>query len=92
MEAAREFYNAPEAGVGEYCVSSLLADIESLVLFHGIHRQQYGCYRMLASRFPFGMYFLETDAETRVVAALDLRRHLGWIREQVSGRQSFANL
>ncbi len=28
-----------------------------------------------------------TEAETRVVAALDLRRHPGLIRKQVTGRQ-----
>jgi hypothetical protein len=67
-------------------VSSLLADIESLALFHGIHRQQHGCYRMLASRFPFGIYHLETGTETRVVAALDMRRNPSWIRRQVTGR------
>jgi hypothetical protein len=42
---------------------------------------------MLASRFPFGIYYLETEAETRVVAALDLRRNPSWIRKQVMGRQ-----
>ena len=34
IEAARDFYDAHEAGVGEYCVDSLLTDIESLGL-HG---------------------------------------------------------
>jgi hypothetical protein len=56
LEEARRFYDAREAGVGDYCVTSLLADIESLTLYHGIHRQQFGCFRMLGSRFPFGMY------------------------------------
>jgi hypothetical protein len=87
LEEARGFYDAREAGVGDYCITSPLADIESLALYHGIHRQLHGCYRMLASRFPFGLYYLETGAETRVVAALDLRRHPGWIRKQVTGRQ-----
>ena len=72
--------------MGDYCVSSLVADIESLALFHGIHRQQHGCFRMLASRFPFGIYYLETQHETRVVAVLDLRRNPSWIRTQVARR------
>ncbi len=86
LEAARKFYDAQEAGVGDYCVSSLLADIESLALYHGIHRRQFGCYRMLAGRFPFGIYYLEAERETRVVAVLDLRRNPSWIRKQVTGR------
>ena len=40
LEAAQEFYDAREAGIGAYCVTSLLADLESLALRHGIHRQQ----------------------------------------------------
>ena len=86
LEEARRFYDAREAGVGDYCVTALVADIESLALFHGIHRQQHGCFRMLASRFPFGIYYLETQHETRVVAVLDLRRNPSWIRTQVTRR------
>lgn len=87
LEAARSFYDSQQAGIGEYCVTSLLADIESLALYHGIHRQQYGCYRMLATRFPFGIYYLQAEHETQVVAVLDLRRNPSWIRKQVTGRQ-----
>ena len=87
LEAARRFYDNREAGVGEYCVTSLLADIESLALYHGIHLRQQGCLRMLASRFPFGIYYLEAENETRVVAVLDLRRNPSWIRKQVTGRE-----
>ena len=80
------FYEAQEFGVGDYCVTSLLADIEGLALHHGIHKQQHGCFRMLASRFPFGIYYLEAEREIRVVAVLDLRRHPSWIRRQVALR------
>ena len=87
LEEARKFYDAREPGVGDYCVTSLIADIESLAGFHGIHRQQHGCFRMLASRFPFGIYYLEAKHVARVVAVLDLRRKPSWIRRQVTQRQ-----
>jgi hypothetical protein len=74
--------------VGDYCVTSLLADIESLSLYHGIHRQQYGCFRMLGSRFPFGIYYLEAEHQTCVVAVLDLRRDPSWIRQRVTRRHA----
>ena len=74
LEEARRFYDTREPGVGDYWVTSLLADIESLMFHHGVHRRQHGCFRMLASRFPFGVYYLEAEHETRVVAVLDLRR------------------
>ena len=87
LEEAQRFYDEREAGIGDYCVTSLLADLASLAFFHGIHRRQYGCFRMLASRFPLGIYYLEAEQETRVVAVLDLRRNPSWIRKQVTRRQ-----
>lgn len=86
LEKVRQFYDDQEVGAGDYCVAALMADIASLALFHGIHRQQHGCFRMLATRFPFGIYYLEAQDETRVVAVLDLRRDPSWIRWQVAGR------
>ena len=83
IEAARDFYEAQERGVGEYCVDSLLADIESLGLFSGIHSVHFGVQRMLASRFPFGIYYREHGDETQVLAVLDLRRDPNWIRKEL---------
>jgi hypothetical protein len=86
IEQAREFYDARESGVGDYCADSLLADIESLALYHGIHSRHFGFYRMLAERFPFGIYYRETKKETQVVAVLDLRRDPNWIRSELTWR------
>jgi hypothetical protein len=47
LEEARRFYDEREAGVGDYCVTSLLTDLASLALFRGIHRKQWavsGCW------------------------------------------------
>jgi hypothetical protein len=86
LEAARDFYNARENGAGEYCVEALLADVEKLNKLHGIHRMQFGCYRMLATRFPFGIYYRESGLDTQVVGILDLRRDPGWIFHQITQR------
>ena len=87
LEEAKKFYDDREAGVGDYCVTSLLGDISSLASLHGIHRRQHRCFRLLASRFPFGIYYLETKHEIRVVAVLDLRRRPSWIRKEITRRQ-----
>ena len=55
--AGRNFYNKHGKTVGDYFWDSLLSDIESLVIFAGIHRQEYGFYRMLSKRFPYGIYY-----------------------------------
>ena len=63
-----------------------MAGIESLALYHGIHSRHFGFYRMLADRFPFGIYYRETKTETQVIAVLDLRRDPDWIPSELSWR------
>ena len=77
------FYERKEAGVGSYFFESLSSDIESLRLYAGIHRRVFGYHRMLAKRFPFGIYYdIERD-EARVWRVLDCRKNPRWIREQL---------
>jgi hypothetical protein len=45
-----------------------------------------GLFRMLAHRFPFGIYYREAKLETQVIAVLDLRRDPNWIRKELSWR------
>ncbi len=86
LELGRDFYDAHELGIGEYFADSLLSDLESLRLFHGIHSGHFGFHRMLASRFPFGIYYDETVSEVRVFAVLDLRRDPLWLRAELAAR------
>jgi len=86
IEQARDFYDAQEFGIGDYFADSILSDIESLALYHGIHARQFGLYHMLSHRFPFGIYYRETEREPQDVAVLDLRRDPNWIRKEVSWR------
>lgn len=86
IETARDFYDSIDAGLGDYFSDSIITDIESLSLFHGIHPKHLGFHRMLAGRFPFGIYYEDTMEETRVFATLDLRRDPSWIRAELSRR------
>ena len=86
IENARAFYDSQCPGIGDYCADCLVSDIESLVLFHGIHLKQFGFYRLLSDRFPFGIYYRETETRTEVFAVLDLRRDPAWIRDELKGR------
>jgi hypothetical protein len=86
LEAGRQFYDRMEAGVGDYFVQSMLADLERLNFLHGIHTKQFGLYRMMAGRFPFAIYYRDGIACTDVIAILDLRRNPAWIRAELEGR------
>jgi hypothetical protein len=87
LEEARKFYDARETGLGDYCVTSLLADIDSLALYHGIHLRQQDCFRMLGSRFPSASTILRQSTRREWWAVLDLRQEPSWIRKQVTQRQ-----
>jgi hypothetical protein len=88
IERGRDFYNQQEIGIGAYFEDTILSDIESLGLFHGIHSKHFGFHRLLSERFPFGIYYRETPAATEAFAILDLRRNPEWIRENLKGRNT----
>lgn len=86
LAAGIAFYDAQELGVGQYFFASLVADIASLRLHAGIHCVQFGFYRMLASRFPFAVYYDVAGGLARVAAVLDMRRDPAWIRRELQER------
>jgi hypothetical protein len=69
------FYERQEAGIGDYFLDSLSADIESLPLHHGYHRQFYGFHRMLARVFPFFIYYRVIVQMIYVDAVMDQRKN-----------------
>ena len=78
------FYEKQQVGLGAYFLDSLFADIDSLTLYAGIHRQVHGSYRLLGRTFPFAVYY-EINGETAdVKAVLDCRRDPPWIKRQLA--------
>jgi hypothetical protein len=81
------FTNRVNWGIGDYFVESILSELDSLVLFGGVHRMHFGFHRMLSKRFPFGIYY-EVHRETAYVyAILDMRRDPLWIRSELQNRK-----
>ncbi|MEA1946133.1 MAG: type II toxin-antitoxin system RelE/ParE family toxin [Thermodesulfobacteriota bacterium] len=86
----RLFYEKQGEGLGEYFFNSLFSDIDSLMLYGGIHPKFFGYHRMLAKRFPYAIYY-RIEGETIVVVwrVLDLRRDPKKIKQAVkTGRTS----
>jgi hypothetical protein len=57
LVAGAKFYERRRAGLGEYFLNSLYSDIDSLLLYAGIHRLVFGFYRALSKRFPFAIFY-----------------------------------
>lgn len=81
------FYDRQEAGIGDYFWDCLISDIESLIIYAGIHSKKYGLYRMYSRRFPYAIYYEIIDDIAYVAAVLPMRRDPAWIVKQISKRR-----
>ena len=84
LAEGRGFYDRQEAGVGDYFFDSLFAEIDSLVLYAGIHPIRFGFHRLLARRFPYAVYYRVIAGEAVVFRVLDCRRDPRWIRKTLA--------
>ena len=78
------FYEQQQHGIGRYFLQALSTDIDSLLLFAGIHEIHFNTYyRMLSKRFPFAIYYKIKDMEVQIYAIIDCRRKPAWVREKL---------
>jgi len=84
LRGGHNFYERQEAGVGEYFLNSLIADIDSLALYGGIHPRRSGFHWMLASRFPWAIYYRVEKEVVVVRAVLDCRRDPARVAERLN--------
>lgn len=75
LAEAKEFYERQGEGLGEYFLDPLFSDIDSLMLYAGIHRKIFGFHRLLSKRFPYGIYYHTNDTDAIVYRVLDLRQN-----------------
>src|SRR5215208_691415 len=61
LESGAQFYESCATGVGDYFLDSILSDLDSLVLFAGVHPIHFQFHRMLSKRFPFAIYYEVED-------------------------------
>ena len=86
LSNGRDFYERQGEGLGGYFLDSLFSDIDSLVLYAGIHRVIRGYHRALSKRFPYAIYYRIEDGGIVVHAVLDCRRNPRWIARQLRSR------
>ena len=84
LERGRKFYERHGEGVGQYFLDSLFSDIDSLLLYAGIHQQSFGFHRLLSKRFPYAVYYLVEEEVIIVYRVLDLRQNPASIRENLT--------
>ncbi len=80
------FYSKEKNGVGDYFWDSLIADIESLIIYAGVHKKKYGFYQMFAKRFPYTIYYKIVEDIAYIIAILPMRRDPAWIKNKIRPR------
>ena len=70
LRQGRAFYDNRQKGIGDYFWDSLIADVESLQLFAGIHQRRGRVYRMSAKHFPYLIHYIIKNETALVVAVL----------------------
>lgn len=68
------FYESQQYGAGDYFLDSISADIDSLVLYAGIHVARFGYYVLFSKRFPYTIYYKLENGIIYVYAVLDERQ------------------
>jgi plasmid stabilization system protein ParE len=84
LRNAWTFYDQNRAGLGDYFLDCVQADVSSLLLFAGIHEVSEDYHRMLVKRFPFAIYYLIEGEFIDIYAILDCRRESEWIVERLN--------
>lgn len=86
IEAGRRFYEMQQAGLGDYFLDSLFSDIDSLLLYTGIHQKVFGYHRTLSRRFPYAIYYKVEGDDIQVWRVLDCRQNPARTRTALTGR------
>ncbi|MCW8839656.1 MAG: type II toxin-antitoxin system RelE/ParE family toxin [Gammaproteobacteria bacterium] len=71
---AYHFYEKQTPSLGHYFLDTLFSEIDSLLLYAGIHAETNGYHRMLSRRFPYAVYYRMTKNRVQVYAVLDCRK------------------
>lgn len=85
LQDGTDFYDRQEPGVGDYFQDCLFSDIDSLVLYGGIHRKVFDYHRLLSKRFPYVIYYRMDEEVVVICRVLDCRRNPQRIRRSLEG-------
>ena len=73
------FYESQQMDLGDYFYDSLFADIDSLLLYAGVHQKVNSFHQKMATKFPFAIYYKIQGDMIQVYAVLDCRKNPTWI-------------
>ena len=75
IERGRKFYDRQGQGLGAYFIDTIFSEIDSLLLYAGIHRKVGTFHRLLTRRFPFAAYYRVIGEQVQIWRVLDCRQN-----------------
>ncbi|MDX1961923.1 MAG: type II toxin-antitoxin system RelE/ParE family toxin [Pirellulales bacterium] len=85
LEIGADFYESQRERLGKYFTDCLLTDIDSLLIYAGVHERVQGLYRCNSKRFPFAIYYDIRENEIEIYAVLDCRQDPDKISAKLKG-------
>lgn len=83
LHAGARFYDDQQLGLGDYFLDSLFSDIDSLLLYAGIHQKVFGYHRTLSKRFPYAIYYRVEAQQVQVWRVLDCRQNPALVKRRL---------
>jgi len=75
LREGAKFYEQLNAGLGTYFLDTIFSDINSLILYAGVHNKLNGYHRLLSKTFPYAVYYQIDEDVIKIYAILDCRRN-----------------
>ncbi len=88
LSHGRNFYDLQGDGLGDYFLTASFFEVDSLLVFAGIHSLHWGYFRLIARRFPYANYYKVSGEEIVVYRVLDCRLKPEWVEQQLSLSES----
>jgi hypothetical protein len=82
------FYEDREENIGQYFLDCISSDIDSLIIYGGIHRVKNGFYWMLSKRFPFAIYYTKDKHYISIYAVIDCRQDPKKIENRIKSERT----
>jgi hypothetical protein len=81
-----KFYERQNTGLGSYFLDTIFSEINSLILYAGVHIKLNGFYKLLSKTFPYAIYYQIDHSIIKVYAVLDCRANPEQTTEKLKQR------
>ena len=88
LELGADFYESQREGLGRYFNDCLMADIESLRIYAGVHGKVHDLFRCLSKCFPFAIFYDISPDMVDIYAVLDCRQDPRKIKARLRSPQT----